>query len=178
MNITATAVAVTLAVVIAVAFLFFGPNVLRPFGSATSSETATTTDVSNLNSMATSSDSTNPAAAQAPRELPKTLTVTDEVAGTGEAAKAGDTVTVNYVGALPDGTVFDASAKHGQSFSFKLGAGQVISGWDQGLIGMKVGGKRSLIIPPDMAYGAQGAGGVIPPNATLLFEVELVKIGA
>jgi FKBP-type peptidyl-prolyl cis-trans isomerase len=99
------------------------------------------------------------------------------VVGTGAAAKAGDTVTVNYVGALPDGTVFDASAKHGQPFSFTLGAGQVIAGWDQGLVGMKVGGKRKLIIPPDMAYGAQGAGGVIPPNATLLFEVELVKIG-
>jgi peptidylprolyl isomerase len=177
MNITATAVAVTLAVVVALAFLFFGPNILLPFGSATA--TATTGQQANSAPMATSSDNMNPGTplSQGAQQLPTTLTVTDEVVGSGPAAKAGDTVTVNYVGALPDGTVFDASANHGQPFSFTLGAGQVIPGWDQGLVGMKVGGKRKLIIPPDMAYGAQGAGGVIPPNATLLFEVELVKIG-
>ncbi len=191
MNITATAVAVTLAVVVAVAFLFLGPSVLRPFGHAT---TATTTDAASQNTMASSSDSLDisghpvqsGSSAQAPTTahggpiqgpLPTTLTVSDEVVGTGATAKAGDVLTMNYVGMLPDGTVFDASAKHGQAFQFQLGAGQVIKGWDQGLVGMKVGGKRKLVIPPDFGYGAQGAGGVIPPNATLIFEVELVKIG-
>jgi FKBP-type peptidyl-prolyl cis-trans isomerase len=136
--------------------------------------------------MATSSNELNAGTASGPnagslgapahQQLPTTLTVTDEVVGTGPAAKAGDNVTVNYVGMLPDGTVFDASSKHGQSFSFPLGGGQVIPGWDQGLVGMKVGGKRKLIIPPDMAYGSRDLG-VIPPNSTLIFEVELVKIG-
>lgn len=166
MNITATAVAVSLAVVVAIAFLFFGPNVLRPFQSAPATVATQQTD------MATSSENTP----QVPQELPTTLTATDDVVGTGDAAKAGDTVTVNYVGALPNGTVFDASANHGQSFTFQLGAGQVIPGWDQGIVGMKVGGKRRLIIPPDMAYGSRDLG-VIPPNSTLIFEVELVKIG-
>ncbi|MDB5195555.1 MAG: fbp [Parcubacteria group bacterium] len=180
MNITATAVAVTLAVVVAVAFLFFGPSIFTPFGSATT-QTASTTDIANTQPMATSSDNLNQGtpSAQTPQKLPTTLTVTDEVVGTGVAAKAGDTVAVNYVGMLPDGTVFDASARYPETkggFVFQLGAGRVISGWDQGLVGMKVGGKRQLIIPPDMAYGPQGQG-PIPPNATLIFEVELVKIG-
>ncbi len=126
--------------------------------------------------MATSSDETNPAAGL-PAELPTTLSMKDTVVGTGAEAKAGDVVTVHYVGALPNGQIFDASARHGQPFTFQLGAGSVIAGWDQGLVGMKEGGKRQLIIPPDMGYGAQGAGNVIPPNATLIFEVELVKVG-
>jgi FKBP-type peptidyl-prolyl cis-trans isomerase len=111
-----------------------------------------------------------------PNPLPTTLTATDEVVGTGVEATAGKQVTVNYVGMLPDGKVFDASAAHGQSFTFTLGAGQVIQGWDAGVVGMKVGGKRRLIIPADMAYGSQGAGDVIPPNATLIFDVELVDV--
>lgn len=175
MNITATAVAVTLALVVAVGFLFYGPNVLRPFQSTAAQVQSTTTP-----SMATSSDSLaagpNSNGAGQPQQLPTTLTVKDDVVGTGPAAKAGDTVTVNYIGALPDGTVFDASSKHGQAFTFPLGQGQVIPGWDQGLVGMKVGGKRTLIIPPDMAYGSRDLG-VIPPNSTLIFQVELVKIG-
>jgi len=178
MNITATAVAVTLAVVVAVAFLFFGPNVLRPFGGAPTGPAS----ADQTQTMATSSDS-NPASASQgapapiPQQLPTSLTATDQVVGTGAEAKAGDTVTVNYVGMLPNGQVFDASANHGQAFSFQLGAGQVIPGWDQGLVGMKEGGKRRLIIPPDLAYGSRGAGNVIPPNATLIFDVELVKVG-
>jgi FKBP-type peptidyl-prolyl cis-trans isomerase len=104
------------------------------------------------------------------------LLIQDEVVGTGPAAKAGDTVTVDYTGWLTDGTKFDSSLDRNEPFAFTLGAGRVIPGWDQGVAGMKVGGKRKLTIPPDLAYGAEGAGGVIPPNATLVFEVELLKI--
>lgn len=103
------------------------------------------------------------------------LIIQDEVVGTGDVARAGDTVTVNYTGKLQDGTVFDTSVGRAP-ISFALGAGAVISGWDTGLLGMKVGGKRILIIPASMGYGAQG-NGPIPGGATLVFEVELVKIG-
>lgn len=104
------------------------------------------------------------------------LVVQDEVVGTGAAAQAGDTVTVDYTGKLQDGTVFDTSVGK-QPISFVLGSGQVIPGWDQGLVGMQVGGKRVLIIPPSLAYGSQGVG-PIPPNATLTFEVSLLKVAA
>lgn len=104
------------------------------------------------------------------------LVVQDEVVGTGATAKAGDTLSVNYTGKLQTGVVFDTSIGRAP-FSFTLGAGQVIPGWDQGLQGMRVGGKRLLIIPPALAYGAAGAGGVIPPEATLIFEVDLLSTG-
>ncbi len=104
------------------------------------------------------------------------LGITDIVEGTGAVAEAGKTVTVEYTGSLQDGTVFDASSKHTPPyFSFVLGAGQVISGWDEGLLGMKVGGERKLIIPPDLGYGPQGQG-PIPPNATLIFDVKLLDV--
>ena len=104
------------------------------------------------------------------------LNCTDTMEGQGAACKAGDTVSVHYTGRLDNGTKFDSSHDRRQPFSFKLGAGQVIAGWDQGVAGMKVGGKRTLVIPPHLGYGSRGAGGVIPPNATLTFEVELLAI--
>ena len=96
--------------------------------------------------------------------------------GAGATAKAGDTVVVHYTGWLTDGTKFDSSLDRNEPFSFKLGAGMVIKGWDEGVQGIKVGGKRKLYIPPELGYGKKGAGGVIPPDADLIFEVELLKI--
>lgn len=102
----------------------------------------------------------------------------DIVVGTGPSPTSGQSVTVKYVGTLQDGTKFDASADHGDgTFTFTIGEGQVIKGWDEGVMTMKVGGKRKLTIPPDMAYGAEGRPPVIPANATLIFTIELVKVG-
>ena len=100
----------------------------------------------------------------------------DLVVGSGAEAIAGKQVSVHYTGTLQDGTVFDSSLKRNQPFSFTLGAGQVIPGWDEGVAGMKVGGKRKLVIPPNLAYGAQGSPPVIPANATLTFVVELLDV--
>jgi FKBP-type peptidyl-prolyl cis-trans isomerase FkpA len=125
----------------------------------------------------TASTSTEAAAA------PMTLQTTDIKAGSGPAIKAGQTAVVHYTGwlyseAAPDkkGQKFDSSRDRNDTFSFPIGGGQVIQGWDQGVAGMQVGGQRRLVIPPDLGYGANGAGGVIPPNATLVFDVELVGI--
>lgn len=96
--------------------------------------------------------------------------------GSGAVAESGQSVSVHYTGWLTDGTKFDSSVDRGQPFQFPLGAGRVIQGWDQGVQGMKIGEKRKLTIPPEMGYGARGAGGVIPPNATLVFEVELLGL--
>ena len=110
--------------------------------------------------------------------LPSGLQYQDEVVGTGPEPKAGQQVTVQYTGWLDEGgkkgKKFDSSRDRNQPFSFPLGAGQVIKGWDEGVATMKTGGKRTLIIPPELGYGARGAGGVIPPNATLIFDVELL----
>jgi FKBP-type peptidyl-prolyl cis-trans isomerase FkpA len=111
------------------------------------------------------------------------LVKNDTVVGEGREAEIGFNVTVHYTGWLYDenaenkkGAKFDSSVDRGEPFKFDLGAGQVIQGWDQGFAGMKIGGKRTLIIPPEMGYGARGAGGVIPPNATLVFDVELLDV--
>ncbi len=110
-------------------------------------------------------------------KTPSGLTIEDLVPGTGAAAAAGHSVTVHYTGWLSSGSKFDSSKDRNDPFVFHLGAGQVIRGWDEGVQGMLVGGKRKLTIPPELGYGARGAGGVIPPNATLVFEVELLAIG-
>ena len=104
------------------------------------------------------------------------LIIDDIVAGDGEEANAGQTVVVHYTGWLTDGTKFDSSKYRDEPFEFPLGARWVIAGWDEGVQGMKVGGTRKLTIPPAIGYGARGAGGVIPPNATLVFEVELLDL--
>ena len=111
------------------------------------------------------------------------LQITDGKIGTGAEARNGQQVSVHYTGWLHDpkaadkhGKKFDSSRDHGESFSFRLGAGQVIRGWDQGVAGMKVGGSRTLVIPSELGYGSRGAGGAIPPNATLLFDVELLDV--
>lgn len=121
-----------------------------------------------------------PAAAVETKTGPGGLKYQDTVVGTGAEAKAGQQVQVHYTGYLDDGgkkgAKFDSSVDRGQPFAFQLGGGMVIQGWDQGFQGMKVGGKRTLIIPPEMGYGARGAGGVIPPNATLIFDVELLGV--
>ena len=123
------------------------------------------------------------AAAQAagtPMTTPSGLKITDSKVGTGATPKAGQTCVMHYTGWLYEngakGAKFDSSLDRGEPFEFPLGAGRVIKGWDEGVAGMKVGGKRTLIIPPQLGYGARGAGGVIPPNATLLFDVELLDV--
>jgi FKBP-type peptidyl-prolyl cis-trans isomerase FkpA len=109
-----------------------------------------------------------------PTTTPSGLIIDDVTVGSGDEASAGQRVTVHYTGWLTDGKKFDSSKDRDEPFVFPLGGGRVIRGWDEGVQGMKVGGTRKITIPPDLGYGARGAGGVIPPNATLVFEVELL----
>jgi FKBP-type peptidyl-prolyl cis-trans isomerase len=124
------------------------------------------------NTDSTASSNQEKAAVNAPADL----VIEDLKVGDGPEAKAGQTVSVHYTGWLTDGKKFDSSVDRGQPFEFPLGGGRVIKGWDQGVAGMKVGGKRKLTIPPHLGYGDRGAGGVIPPGATLIFEVELLGL--
>lgn len=159
---TQTGIAVALALVVVATFFIF-PG-LSPFGSATTGEIPSDT-------------TTQIATTTMPIENTDQLQVSDEVVGTGAIAETGDVVTVHYVGSLTNGTVFDASANRGsEGFTFTLGAGEVIKGWDLGVAGMKVGGKRKLVIPPGLAYGDRAIGNVIPANSTLVFEVELLNV--
>ena len=111
-----------------------------------------------------------------PIETLSGLQYLDLVKGSGREAHLGETASVHYTGWLKDGTKFDSSLDRGQPFQFRLGAGRVIKGWDEGVVGMNIGSKRKLIIPPHLGYGKRGAGRVIPPNATLIFEVELLDL--
>ena len=164
---TQTGIAVALALAVIVFFYVFGG--MSFFASPAPSD-AVNTEVITTQTVSTTTPTMPPITE---------LQVTDKIVGTGATAAAGDSVTVNYVGALTNGTVFDASANHPETangFTFTLGAGQVIQGWDQGLIGMKVGGKRVLVIPASLAYGNQSPAPSIPANSALLFEVELLKV--
>jgi len=109
-------------------------------------------------------------------QITEGLEYEDQITGDGAEAVPGQTVVVHYTGWLADGTKFDSSHDRNQTFSFRLGGGQVIQGWDQGVAGMKIGGVRKLTIAPEFGYGTRGAGGVIPPNATLIFKVELIEL--
>jgi FKBP-type peptidyl-prolyl cis-trans isomerase FkpA len=148
--------------------------------STTGTTTTTTTQVTppggtSAGSTAAAGGGAQAGTAPAAQEvtMPSGLKYQDIKVGDGAVAEQGMLATVDYTGWLTDGTKFDSSKDRGQTFDFKLGAGQVIRGWDEGVKGMRVGGVRKLTIPPELGYGAQGAGGVIPPNATLVFEVEL-----
>ncbi len=137
--------------------------------TTTASKTATTPTSGPLSKEPTVTPPSGPA--------PTTLVTKELIVGTGAEAKAGDTVTVNYVGVLyRGGKVFDASWKRHEPFTFALGKGAVIAGWDQGIAGMKVGGRRELVIPANLAYGARGSGTTIPPNAALVFVVDLLGV--
>ena len=128
---------------------------------------------------ATTDLKTKPVIAVPKAPAPTALEVSDIVVGDGKQACSGDSVEMQYVGVTyADGKQFDASWDRGEPFPFQLGGGQVIGGWDQGIVGMKVGGRRQLVIPPDLGYGAQGAGPDIPPGATLVFVVDLVNVAS
>jgi FKBP-type peptidyl-prolyl cis-trans isomerase len=160
-------VAVAIALVI-VGYFFFWNRALFSFSN---------NEVMPVATIATSTNTNNNTMTESQTYNLPGIQITDTVVGTGEEAVAGKTVVVNYTGKFTDGKVFDSSIPRGEPFAFQLGVGQVIAGWDEGVAGMKVGGKRILIISPEKGYGSTGAGGgAIPPNSTLVFEVELLDV--
>jgi len=168
--------ALTLTAVLALAAAGCGSSKDKTTSTSSSSSTAATTDTAAA--PATAKPRPKPKVKVPAGKPPKKLVIKDLIPGTGQAAKAGDPITVNYIGVnFADGKPFDNSYDRGQPFPFQLGGGQVISGWDNGLVGMKVGGRRMLIIPPSQGYGPQGQPPVIKPNETLVFVVDLLSIG-
>ncbi len=149
------------------------PQSFASSGAASAATPAAGTSASGNSATATSAAVTTTNTTSSPMDG---LKIVDTTVGTGTVAQNGDVVTVNYVGTLDNGKVFDSSSAHGQPFSFTLGAGTVIQGWELGVLGMRVGGTRELTIPPSLGYGAQGAGGIIPPNATLHFTITLLSV--
>lgn len=152
---------------------------VKPATTTTPTTTTTTTTTASVPTPTSGPLSKEPTIKKPTGAAPTKLVIKDLIKGTGATAADGDTVYVNYVGELyTNGKIFDASWKDtpGKTFSFVLGEGQVIPGWDQGVKGMKVGGRRELIIPPALAYGKSGQGSTIPPNATLIFVVDLIKV--
>lgn len=147
----------------------------KPFSNtSTNSNYSNSNSMSDSNTNSTSTENNNSTQNPAPRE--DGLIIEDSVVGNGTEVKSGDTVKIHYTGKLTDGTVFDSSLPRNQPFETIIGRGMVIKGWDEGVVGMKVGGKRKLTIPPALGYGERGAGNVIPPNATLVFELELLEV--
>jgi FKBP-type peptidyl-prolyl cis-trans isomerase len=163
---------------VALALALAGCNSTTTTGGSSSSTSATGSSSTTSTTAAPPAAASGAEATASAKEItmPNGLKYVDLKVGDGQLAETGMTAQVHYTGWLTDGTKFDSSVDRGQPFSFKLGAGQVIRGWDEGVKGMRVGGKRKLTIPPDMGYGAAGAGGVIPPNATLVFDVELLGL--
>lgn len=173
--VTANGIAIALAVVVALGFLFFGSALFTPFQPQS---VATQEMVLDENGMPVEAEVAGTVMGTERTHTTKpnaNAMSTDVVVGTGAEAVAGKKVTVHYVGTLENGTVFDASTQRGQPFTFTLGVGQVIQGWDEGVAGMKVGGKRHLVIPAEKAYGDRAVGS-IPAGSTLIFEVELLGV--
>jgi len=152
--------------------------VVAALGCQQSQSGSTSSSTTTSSASETPAPSTTPSTAPAAGEvtMPNGLKYVDLKVGDGTLAESGKTVVVHYTGWLTDNTKFDSSVDRGEPFSFQLGAGQVIRGWDEGVKGMRVGGKRKLTIPPDLGYGERGAGGAIPPNATLVFDVEVLEV--
>jgi len=167
---------VIIGVIILIVAVVIGYFVFRDYKTRTEAATATPTTTANTTYPIGTLDTTPPAPTANAVTTASGLIYEDLQVGDGATAKTGDTVSVNYTGWLADGTKFDSSLDRGTPLEFTLGAGQVIPGWDEGVTGMNVNGTRLLVIPPELAYGAQGAGSTIPPNATLTFEVQLIEI--